>query len=68
MEFKFFNLEKDQGILKISFKNNEKYNAMRMDFFEELPDVVKYAEEDKEVVVVVFLFHWKTLLCWTGCI
>ncbi|GAB6888476.1 crotonase/enoyl-CoA hydratase family protein [Desulfothermus okinawensis JCM 13304] len=54
MEFKFFNLEKDQGILKISFKNNEKYNAMRMDFFEELPDVVKYAEEDKEVVVVVF--------------
>lgn len=54
MNFKFFTLEKEQGILKVSFNNNEKYNAMKMDFFEELPKVVTLAEEDEDVIVVVF--------------
>ncbi len=54
MKFNFFSLEKEDAILKVSFNNNEKFNAMKMDFFEELPKVVEYAEKSNDISVIIF--------------
>ncbi|BBB32404.1 enoyl-CoA hydratase [Thermotomaculum hydrothermale] len=59
MDFNFFKIEKDNEILKVYFNNDKSLNALTMDFFSELPEVVKLAEEDSEISVVIFSSNTK---------